>query len=126
MSSKTPEKLIPTNLPLYVDSMRERERPPRLSSRGKVALGLFFGLLVVSQLPISDTSLYRSAENHSSVAALAPPLGFPEKIQRLWGQYSPYLPAGGYVQPPRGCSINQVNIVRPSPSFFLILCHARR
>ena len=28
-----------------------------------------------------------------------------------WGAYSPYAPAGSYKSPPRGCSIQQVNIV---------------
>lgn len=28
-----------------------------------------------------------------------------------WAQYSPYAPAGSYKSPPRGCSIEQVNLV---------------
>ncbi|GJE84780.1 histidine phosphatase family protein [Phanerochaete sordida] len=40
-----------------------------------------------------------------------PVLDLPEKIQRRWGQYSPYYPAGEYVPPPVGCVIDQVNIL---------------
>ncbi|THG97873.1 hypothetical protein EW026_g4210 [Hermanssonia centrifuga] len=35
-----------------------------------------------------------------------------EKIQRQWGQYSPYFPAGKYIPPPSSCSITQVNILQ--------------
>ncbi|EKM59567.1 uncharacterized protein PHACADRAFT_205786 [Phanerochaete carnosa HHB-10118-sp] len=41
-----------------------------------------------------------------------PKLGVPEKIQRRWGQYSPYFPAGKYVSPPASCVIDQVNILQ--------------
>ncbi|KIP09825.1 hypothetical protein PHLGIDRAFT_22644 [Phlebiopsis gigantea 11061_1 CR5-6] len=41
-----------------------------------------------------------------------PQLGVPEKIQRHWGQYSPYFPVGEYAQPPPGCVIDQVNILQ--------------
>ena len=44
----------------------------------------------------------------------APPLGLPKKVQKRWGQYSPYMPAGKYKPPPNTCVINQVNIVRMS------------
>ena len=44
-------------------------------------------------------------------AASDPPLGLPEKVQRRWGQYSPYFPAGKYRDPPKECRITQVNIV---------------
>ena len=43
--------------------------------------------------------------------AADPPLGLPEKVQRRWGQYSPYFPAGKYTDPPKSCRITQVNIV---------------
>ena len=48
----------------------------------------------------------------SKYKSSVPELGVPEKIQRRWGQYSPYYPAGKYVAPPDGCVIDQVNIVR--------------
>jgi len=41
----------------------------------------------------------------------APPLGLPDKVQRRWGQYSPWFPAGDYPSPPPGCQVNQVNIL---------------
>lgn len=34
---------------------------------------------------------------------------------KLWAQYSPYAPAGSYKSPPRGCSIEQVNLVSDNP-----------
>ncbi|KAI0087758.1 histidine phosphatase superfamily [Irpex rosettiformis] len=40
------------------------------------------------------------------------PIGLPDRIQRRWGQYSPYFPAGKYVGPPKGCKITQVNILQ--------------
>ena len=40
------------------------------------------------------------------------PIGIPDEVQRRWGQYSPYYPAGKYVPPPQGCHVTQVNIVR--------------
>lgn len=33
----------------------------------------------------------------------------PTRIQRLWGQYSPYFPAGEYILPPKGCNLTQVS-----------------
>ncbi|KAH9931261.1 histidine phosphatase superfamily [Fomitopsis serialis] len=35
----------------------------------------------------------------------------PIRIQRFWGQYSPYYPAGEYVPAPTGCNVTQVNIL---------------
>ncbi|KAH9948287.1 acid phosphatase [Amylocystis lapponica] len=37
-----------------------------------------------------------------------PPLGVPEHIQRLWGQYSPWFPAAEYTPPPCNCNITQL------------------
>jgi hypothetical protein len=62
-------------------------------------------LTTSSALGEAQTTKYKSA---------VPKLGVPEKIQRQWGQYSPYYPAGKYVAPPKGCVIDQVNIVRRS------------
>ncbi|KZT68433.1 phytase [Daedalea quercina L-15889] len=44
---------------------------------------------------------------------LAPDAGLdvPIRIQRYWGQYSPYYPAGEYVPAPPGCNVTQVNIL---------------
>ena len=33
----------------------------------------------------------------------------PVRIQRFWGQYSPYYPAGEYAPTPTGCNITQVS-----------------
>lgn len=91
------------------------ERQPRLSRVGKISLlASTLGLLVV--VHASFTSLTRQTPH----ALLAPPLGFPEKIQRRWGQYSPYFPAGGYVQPPVGCEITQVNIVSTCTTMWML------
>ncbi|KAH9836797.1 histidine phosphatase superfamily [Rhodofomes roseus] len=35
----------------------------------------------------------------------------PVRIQRFWGQYSPYYPAGEYMPVPTGCNVTQVNIL---------------
>ena len=35
---------------------------------------------------------------------------------KQWAAFSPYAPAGSYKSPPKGCSIEQVNIVSGNPS----------
>ncbi|OCH87938.1 acid phosphatase [Obba rivulosa] len=42
----------------------------------------------------------------------APSLGVPKHIQKMWGQYAPWHPAGHYTPPPEGCNITQVNILQ--------------
>ncbi len=68
----------------------------------KIAAAAALGLFALSQ---------SCAPDFIGTRLFAPPLGFPEKIQRQWGQYSPYFPAGKYIPPPSSCSITQVNIV---------------
>ena len=41
----------------------------------------------------------------------------PVRIQRFWGQYSPYYPAGEYAPAPTGCNITQVSAL---PNFKLL------
>ncbi|KAI0345941.1 acid phosphatase [Trametopsis cervina] len=38
--------------------------------------------------------------------------GVPTKVQKRWGQYAPWFPAGRYEHPPRECKITQVNILQ--------------
>ena len=78
-------------------------RPSRWVCVGKIATVVILSVLLILQIFHKEVLQPRFM--------LAPPLGFPEKIQRRWGQYSPYFPAGGYVAPPEGCAITQVNIV---------------
>ncbi|KAI0683443.1 histidine phosphatase superfamily, partial [Cytidiella melzeri] len=40
------------------------------------------------------------------------PVGLPAKVQRRWGQYSPYFREGEYAPPPEGCEVSQVNILQ--------------
>lgn len=64
--------------------------------------------------PCMRSALSAGVATESDVVtdSAVPTLGVPVKIQKRWGQYSPYRPAGKYVQPPKGCVIDQVNIVR--------------
>lgn len=89
------------------DAVFASDRTRRALQPGKILVAIGVGLLVLTQ-----TSFIHVIQQGRAVAPVAPPLGFPEKIQRRWGQYSPYFPSGGYVMPPEGCEITQVNIVR--------------
>jgi hypothetical protein len=37
-----------------------------------------------------------------------PDIGFSKDVLRNWAQYSPYIPAAQYVNPPPGCVVKQV------------------
>ncbi|KAI0072417.1 acid phosphatase, partial [Panus rudis PR-1116 ss-1] len=42
----------------------------------------------------------------------APPLGLPDRVQRQWGQYSPWFPAEEYPPPPESCELVQVHVLQ--------------
>lgn len=94
--------------------------PAGTSSRRKVTLkrGVLTTASVLTLFVLAhSTNLYTfniSGCMHETRVAKTelPDLGVPKNIQRHWGQYSPYYPAGKYVEPPSGCVIDQVNIVR--------------
>ena len=71
------------------------------------AVLMFLGIFMVL-VYLFDKGL----QSRKSVSA--PPLGLPKKVQKRWGQYSPYMPAGKYPHPPSSCEIDQVNIVGTS------------
>lgn len=98
-SDKTP--YLPLINPVATATSEGHRRTSKLV---KIVVAAVLGLLFI----LTQTSVKEQLRHRFFVA---PPLGFPEKIQKRWGQYSPYFPAGGYVSPPEGCSITQVNIV---------------
>lgn len=110
--SQDPESPSPTGSHTYGRALPElmRDNDDDLATASKRAawkipaalifLGLFMMLFVLFDIGLEQRK--RKA---------APPLGLPIKVQKRWGQYSPYLPAGKYKPPPSSCVINQVNIV---------------
>ncbi|KAF7795764.1 hypothetical protein EIP86_006931 [Pleurotus ostreatoroseus] len=101
-------------LPSYAPELQHTPTQHRKNANKKLltAIVLSFSVLAVTQLPVREALLRGYDATSSPSSTFAPPLGFPERIQRRWGQYSPYFPAGDYVPPPTGCEITQVNILQ--------------
>ena len=114
-----------------VDSAVHTQPPAAPRSRTKRTVLVGAGVLALLALARSGKSIelnfdvpeclrslttFSAPDEAAAAESALPELGVPEKIQRRWGQYSPYYPAGEYVPPPDGCVIDQVNIVRDSVS----------
>ncbi|KIJ69718.1 hypothetical protein HYDPIDRAFT_78145 [Hydnomerulius pinastri MD-312] len=48
----------------------------------------------------------------AAINVTTPSLGFPQALEQLWAQYSPYYAAATYEAPPDGCNIVQVNLLQ--------------
>lgn len=104
MSSKELQApALPTVSPEHLASCQKKR-----SANGRRVLALLVGATCATFIHLHGSSI----ELPNLLWTQAPPLGLPERIQRRWGQYSPYFPAGEYVPPPDGCDIVQVSIVR--------------
>ena len=116
---KGPAPVLPTVDPSIPNAATSSKRRNTVK-RGLLAGAGVLTLLVLSrpthlagfELPIPSFFRTPVVATQSYPDSRVPQLGVPEKIQRHWGQYSPYFPVGEYVQPPPGCVIDQVNIVR--------------
>ncbi|KAK7691678.1 hypothetical protein QCA50_005077 [Cerrena zonata] len=67
--------------------------------------------LILALLFLTGTYYSRSKYEFTGILT-SPPLGIPERVQRQWGQYSPWFPNKEYEYPPEGCEITQVNILQ--------------
>ena len=88
-------------------TQRRRQRLPLLAFVSVIA---FWSVVYHEAFGTTDLAAWKSLTENSNA-----PVGLPDKIQRRWGQYSPYYPAGKYVPPPKGCKITQVHIVSVLP-----------
>lgn len=94
-----------------------QKEPKTRTRRGLLAVAGLLTLLAISSFSCDAESYIPEClrslipEPAEYISSGSPELGLPKKIQRRWGQYSPYYPAGEYVPPPVGCTIDQVNIV---------------
>lgn len=105
-----PEKATP--LPLE-DPQAARERTERYTrdSRRRTVLwlsGSFLWLYVLWRVVLLLHVPLRVAPRTMTGGTDVPSLGVPKHIQKMWGQYAPWHPAGHYVPPPDGCNITQV------------------
>jgi hypothetical protein len=84
-------------------------------------LGTLLVVLIYQWIP-HVSSLVVDPVVRKDYTPMTPNIGLPTWLSSSFGQYSPWLPAGPYPPVPRGCHLDQINIVsaRVARKFFQI------
>jgi hypothetical protein len=83
---------------------------PTTKQKGSFDHALFFAGIFILLL-VAIISTVRQAVQPSSFQLTTPDLEFDENVQHSLAQYAPWYASGEYINPPRGCEVDQVNIV---------------